>query len=83
VAERRVGTHGVAWPLLLSIFGSVARSGPLYIQHETAELLRRVLALVEAGELSAESSQAKRLLRRIEGAAAALDPGHQSSDWGG
>jgi len=46
----------------------------LYIQHETAELLRRVLDLVEAGELSAESSQAKRLLRRIEGAAAALDP---------
>jgi hypothetical protein len=40
---------------------------------ETAELLRRLLDAVEAGELDATSAQAARLLRRIEGAALTLE----------
>jgi hypothetical protein len=40
---------------------------------ETAALLRSLLMLVESEHLEAETPQAKRLLRRIEGAAAALD----------
>ena len=52
----------------------VAQVDPLAINHNTAALLGRLLDLVESGELTATSSQAKRLLRRIEGAIAALDP---------
>ncbi len=37
-----------------------------------AGLFERVLELVELGELSAETPQAKRLLRRIEGALAVV-----------
>ncbi len=52
----------------------MAQVDPLAINHNTAALLGRLLDLVESGELTATSSQAKRLLRRIEGAIAALDP---------
>jgi hypothetical protein len=34
----------------------------------TADLLERLLELVDAGEIDASSAHAKRLLRRIEGA---------------
>jgi hypothetical protein len=40
----------------------------------TAELLRQVLELVDDGALDASSPQARRMVRRIEGAVAALDP---------
>ena len=40
---------------------------------EVAELLRAVLDAVARGELEANSGKAKALLRRIEGAAAALE----------
>lgn len=40
---------------------------------ETARLLRGVLALVERGELEAESAHATALVRRIEGAAVAFE----------
>jgi hypothetical protein len=43
-------------------------------QRATAELLRKLLEEVEAERLKAVEPQAKRLLRRIEGAVAALDP---------
>jgi len=39
---------------------------------EAAEALAALLRAVEAGELSADTPQARRLLRRIEGAAAVL-----------
>lgn len=38
-----------------------------------ASMLRRLLAEVEAGRIRAESSQARRLLRRMEGALLALE----------
>jgi hypothetical protein len=37
------------------------------------EMLRAVLVLVESGELTASSPEARRLVRRIEGAIAALE----------
>jgi hypothetical protein len=40
---------------------------------ETAELLRRLLDAVEAGELDASSAQGARLLRRIEGVLLTLE----------
>jgi hypothetical protein len=40
---------------------------------ETAEVLRRLLDAVEAGELDASSAQGARMLRRIEGAALTLE----------
>jgi hypothetical protein len=40
---------------------------------ENAALLRRLLAAVERGELTAETPQARSLLRRLEGAVAALE----------
>jgi hypothetical protein len=40
---------------------------------EAAAALRRVLAAVDAGDLDAASSQARALLRRMEGAVAALE----------
>ena len=40
---------------------------------EAAATLRRVLAAVERGELDVNSAHAKRLLRQIEGATAALE----------
>lgn len=40
---------------------------------EAARLLRGVLAAVEAGEIEAKTGQAKAMLRRIEGATAALE----------
>lgn len=49
----------------------VARSGRGVI--ELRELLDRLLEAVKAGELDASSSRAKALLRRLEGARAALD----------
>ena len=39
---------------------------------DAAAVLRRVLAAVDAGDLDAGRSQARTLLRRMEGAAAAL-----------
>ena len=44
------------------------------VQREAAALMRRLLAEVEAGNLEANEPQAKRLLRRVEGAIAAFDP---------
>jgi hypothetical protein len=41
-------------------------------QHPAAQL-RRIIALVEKGRLSATSSQDLRLLRRLEGAVATLE----------
>lgn len=41
-----------------------------------ATLLRRVLAAVERGELTASTPQGRALLRRIEGAVSALDVLH-------
>jgi hypothetical protein len=40
---------------------------------EAARLIRAVLAAVERGELEANSSQARILLRQLEGAATALE----------
>ena len=40
---------------------------------EAARLLRRLLEMVDAGELEASSSAAQGLVRRIEGAAVALE----------
>ncbi len=40
---------------------------------ETARLLREVIAAVERGELSADSSKAQGLLRQVQGAAVALE----------
>lgn len=40
---------------------------------EAAEGIRRLLDLVEQGEIEADSPQARRLLRRLEGAQAALE----------
>jgi hypothetical protein len=42
-------------------------------QKEAADLLRRLLAAVESGELDASSSSARRLLRRVEGAISVLE----------
>ncbi len=42
-------------------------------QRAVAALLRGVLAEVEAGRLTASSSQARRLLRRLEGALLVLE----------
>lgn len=42
-------------------------------RHEAAEVLRRLLAAVESGELEANSAHAKALLRRIEGAVIGLE----------
>ena len=43
-------------------------------ERATAALLRSVLEEVDAGRIDADEPQAKRLLRRIEGAVSALDP---------
>ena len=40
---------------------------------EAAALLRRLLALIESGELDAGSGHAQAMVRRIEGAAIALE----------
>jgi hypothetical protein len=40
---------------------------------ENVALLRRLLAAVERGELTAQTPQARSLLRRLEGAVAALE----------
>jgi hypothetical protein len=40
---------------------------------EADELLRRLLALVDSGDLDAGSGPAQALVRRIEGAATALE----------
>jgi hypothetical protein len=42
---------------------------------EAAEALRRLLAAVEAGEIDADTPQARRLLRRLEGAIGAIESG--------
>lgn len=43
-------------------------------QREAAAVLERLVGAVRAGELHADSSQARRLLRRIEGAIGAWNP---------
>ena len=43
-------------------------------RQEAAETLRRLLEAVEDGALSASTPEGRRILRRIEGAIAALDP---------
>ena len=43
------------------------------VMADAAALLRRVLALVDAGELTASTPQALALLRRLEGAAMAAE----------
>lgn len=40
---------------------------------EAAEMLRRVLDAVDAGELDAESARARTLVRQMEGAALAFE----------
>jgi len=40
---------------------------------DAASLLRRVLTLVEAGELEAKTPEARALMRRLEGAALAAE----------
>lgn len=51
-----------------TLLGNVARR-----EAETAALLRRLLASVARGELTASTPGAVALLRRLEGAAAALE----------
>lgn len=46
---------------------------------EAAAALRRLLMAVEAGELDADTPQARRLLRRLEGAVAAWEVGSETS----
>jgi hypothetical protein len=46
---------------------------------ELADLLRRLLALVDAGELEAETPDARALVRRMEGAAVALEQAARST----
>lgn len=41
---------------------------------EAAEAIRRLVEVVERGEVEADSPQARRLLRRFEGAFAAWEP---------
>lgn len=48
-------------------------------RHEAAELLRRILAAVERGEIDAASPAARRLLRRLEGALAAWESESETS----
>jgi hypothetical protein len=43
-------------------------------EREAASLLRRLLAEVDAGRLTAEGRAGKRFRHRVEGAIAALDP---------
>ncbi|MBA2725310.1 MAG: hypothetical protein H0U53_04910 [Actinobacteria bacterium] len=43
------------------------------VLRDAATLLRRLIDAALSGELEAESSQGRRLLRRLEGAAAALE----------
>jgi hypothetical protein len=43
------------------------------VAKEAAATIRRVLQAVERGELSVGSARARALVRRLEGAAAALD----------
>jgi hypothetical protein len=47
---------------------------------EAAAMLRRVLEAVERGELEGESSQARALVRRIEGAVVALETPRPKQD---
>jgi hypothetical protein len=44
-------------------------------QAEAAEALKRLLEAVEGGEIDADTPQARRLLRRLEGAVAAWETG--------
>jgi hypothetical protein len=46
---------------------------PTTVREETAALLRRLLAEVSAGRLDAPGAAGPRLVRRMEGAAAALE----------
>ncbi len=48
-------------------------SDPDETPQEAAAVLERLLEAVVAGELEADTPQARRLLRRMEGAAAALN----------
>ncbi len=48
-------------------------------RREVAALLRRVLAMVERGELKADDPVSRRFLRRLEGAVAALEADRQAS----
>lgn len=48
-------------------------SKPLGSRNEAAQILRRFVAAVESGELEANSTRAKALLRRIEGAVVGLE----------
>lgn len=49
-------------------------------RHEAAQVLRRLLLAVEAGELEAKDSHAKALLRRVEGAVVGLEVEVQDLD---
>lgn len=46
-------------------------------RRDAAQALRRLLNAVEAGELEADSPQAKALLRRLQGAVTALEADEQ------
>jgi len=46
---------------------------------EAAAALRALLATVERGEIDADTPQARRLLRRLEGALAAWEPASPTS----
>lgn len=46
-------------------------------RHDAATALRRFLDAVEAGELEADSAQAKALLRRLQGAVSGLEAGEE------
>ena len=48
-------------------------------RREAADLLRRILAAVERGEIDAASPAARRLLRRLEGALAAWEAESETS----
>jgi hypothetical protein len=49
-------------------------------QSEAAAVLRQLLAAVDAGELEANTPQAKALLRRLEGALIALEQSPQDDE---
>ncbi len=68
-------TQSATSPSVISRMVSMpsTRSHGSRVAREAAEGLRRLLAAVEAGEIDAETPQARRLVRRLEGAVAAWE----------
>ena len=50
------------------------------VRRGAAQLLAGLLEAVDRGDLEASSAHGHRMLRRIEGAVIALDPGYQRGD---